>query len=99
SADIVVSSAIALDCPRWMLCGKCGTLVCDGERSRLRYFDATKVPPLKALDAAAPGRQYWKEDLPWEEKELAVEPPPVMAFHENVYDVLRNEGPSVVTPE
>lgn len=99
SADIVVSSAIALSSPKWMLCGTTGTLLCDGERSRIRYYDASKVPARSVLDAAAPDRKYAKEALPWEEKEIPVEPPPVKSFHENVLDVLLHQGTAVVTPE
>lgn len=98
-ADIIASSAIALDAPRWMLCGKYGTLVCNGEKSRVRYYDPSKVPPIAVLDAAAPQWLYQKETLPWEEKESVVEPPPVKPFHENVHDVLRHQGQQVVTPE
>ena len=99
TADLVVSTAIALDAPRWMLCGKNGTLVSDGQKSRLRYYDPAKAPPLVVLDAAAPGREYQKEALPWEEKEIEIGPPPVKAFHENVYDVVVERAAQVVTPE
>lgn len=99
TADLVVSTAIALDAPRWMLCGKNGTLASDGQKSRVRYYDPAKAPPLEVLDAAAPGRQYQKEALPWEEKEIEIGPPPVRAFHENVYDVLIHRAAQVVTPE
>jgi len=99
SADVLLSTAIALEAPRWMLCGKYGTLVSDGTRSHLRRYDPAKAAPLFVLDAAAPNREYLKETLPWEEQEMAVEPPPVATFYENVYDVLRRGGPQVVTPE
>lgn len=99
TADLVASTAIALDSPRWMLCGKYGTLVSDGKKSRLRYYDPAQAPALSALDAAAPNRQYQKEALPWKEAEIEIGPPPVKPFHENVHDVLLNQGPPTVTPE
>lgn len=99
TVDLVVSSAIALGMPRWMLCGKYGTVTSDGKVSRARFYDSSKVPPLTALDGAAPGREYLKEELPWQEKELPVEPAPVPSFHQNVYDVLTGGASQVVTPE
>jgi len=101
TADIVVSSAMALGAPRWMLCGSLGTLTCDGKTSQLRYYDGTKVEPLSVLDTAAPNRKYLREELPWEEKEVEVEvdAAPVKPFHENVQDVLTGKGQPIVTPE
>lgn len=99
TADIVVSSALALSGPRWMLCGSRGTLTSDGKTSKLRYYDAAGAPPLEVIDAAAPGRQYLRETLPWQECELTVEPAPVKPFHENVLEVLTGKARPVVTPE
>ena len=99
TADIVVSSAIALSGPKWMLCGSRGTLISDGEKSKLRFYDGTKVEPLNVIDAAAPGRKYLSETLPWEEKELLASPAPVKPFHENVLDVLTTQVQPIVTPE
>ncbi len=100
TADIVVTSAIAYTGgPRWMLCGRYGTLTSDGTVSKVRYYDPAKATPLEVLDTAAPGRQYLSETLPWEEKEIPVEPAPVKAFHENIYDVLASGAPQVITPE
>ncbi len=99
TADIVVSTAMALSGPKWILCGSCGTLISDGETSKLRFYDGSKVQALDVIDAAAPGRQYLYEQLPWEEKELKVPPAPVKAFHENILDVLTGNAAPVVTPE
>ena len=99
TADIVVSSAIALSGPKWMLCGSRGTLISDGEKSKLRFYDGTKVEPLNVIDAAAPGRKYLSETLPWEEKERLASPAPVKPFHENVLDVLTTQVQPIVTAE
>lgn len=105
SADVLVSSAMALGLPRWMLCGRYGTMVGDGREvgdgklSRLRYYDPTKVKPVPVIDAAAPGREYPKDNLPWQEMELPLDPKPVKSFHENVYDVLCGRAEPVITPE
>lgn len=100
TADVVVTSAVALSQgPKWMLCGKNGTLVSDGTTSTIRYYDPGKVEDLSVLDAAAPGRQYLRETLPWEEKTLEVKPSGVVSFHQNVLDVLLGKADQIVTPE
>ena len=99
TADVVVSSAMALPAPRWMLCGSRGALTSDGKMSKIRYYDGSKVTPASIVDAAAPGRQYLSESLPWEEKELPVDPAPVESFHENVFNVLTAGAKQIVTPE
>ncbi len=99
TADVVVSSAMALGGPRWLICGKYGTLSSDGKMSRVRYYDPAKAPEMSLLDEAAPGRQYSKEQLPWEEREIEVASAAVSSFHENVFDVLTADATQVVTPE
>lgn len=99
TADIIVSSAMALSGPRWILCGPRGTLVSDGETSKLRFYDATKVRNQDVIDGAAPGRQYIYEQLPWEERELKAAPAPVKTIHGNILDVLAGNAEPVVTPE
>ena len=74
-------------------------MISDGEKSKLRFYDGTKVEPLNVIDAAAPGRKYLSETLPWEEKELLASPAPVKPFHENVLDVLTTQVQPIVTAE
>ena len=99
TADVLVTSAMALSGPRWILCGTLGTLVSDGKTSKVKYYDGTKVESLSVLDEAAPGRKYLTETLPWEEEELTVEPAPVEPFHQNVLSVLTKGAEPIVTPE
>ncbi|HWL54481.1 MAG TPA: Gfo/Idh/MocA family oxidoreductase, partial [Chthoniobacteraceae bacterium] len=99
TADIVVSSAIALGLPKWTICGKYGTLQSDGTTSKLRYYNPAKATPLSVLDTAAPDRKYLREELPWEEKEIKIPETTTKPFHENIYDVLVHGAPQVVTPE
>ncbi len=100
TANLVVSSAVAVTSPRWMLFGKFGALECNGKTSRLRYYDPEKAQKLTIVDAAPEGRKYLTEELPWVEKQLEVEPPGgVPSFHQNVYDVLSGAGEQLVTPE
>lgn len=99
TVDFLISSAIALDGPKWLLCGSSGTLVCDGKTSTMRSFDPAQVPDLQVLDTAAPGREYQNEELPWVETQQPIGPAPVPGFHENVLDVLHSGADPVVTPE
>jgi scyllo-inositol 2-dehydrogenase (NADP+) len=99
TADIVVSSAMALAGPKWMLFGTRGALFSDGETSKLRFYDGDKAAPVSILDGAAPERKYLGDNLPWQEKEVTVEPAPVKPFHENVLDVLTGNAEPIVTPE
>jgi predicted dehydrogenase len=99
TADVVVSSAMALSGPKWILYGNRGPMISDGEKSTVRYYDGTKVEPLNVIDAAAPGRQYLTEALPWEEKELKAAPAPVKSFHENILEVLTKNAAPIVTPQ
>ncbi|HRJ74085.1 MAG TPA: Gfo/Idh/MocA family oxidoreductase [Terrimicrobiaceae bacterium] len=99
TADVVVSSAIALGGPKWVLCGKYGTLISDGQKSTLKYYAPAEVLALEVADGAAPNRQYLRESLPWQTEEIAVEPAEVPSFHANVHDVLLGRAEPLVTPE
>lgn len=100
TGDLTVSSALAGSTgPLYSINGRYGALTSDGRKSFLRYYDPAKVPVREVIDAAAPGRAYLDEDLPWVEEELVVEPCPVPPFHDNIYDVLRAGADQVVTPE
>ncbi len=100
TADVTVTTAFALDgVPKWILAGKYGSLVSDGVVSKIRYYDPSKLPPISAFDAAAPNREYGKETIPWEDKELPVEPSVAGSPHQNIYDVLTGQAQAVVTPE
>lgn len=100
TADIVVSSVMAQAAPRWLVCGSRGTLLADDKGGKIRFYDGNAVEPLTVLDAAAPGRQYLSETLPWQERDVSVgKEAPVPAFHQNVLDVLTGKAEPVITPE
>ncbi len=100
TGDLTISSALAGENgPTYTLNGKYGGLTSDGVTSKLRYYDPTKVDSLEVIDAAAPGRAYLREELPWVEETITVEPAPVSGFHQNIFDVLANGAEQVVTPE
>ncbi len=98
-ADLLISTAVPLSGPRWTLCGSLGSMVSDETTTKLRFLDAKELPAREVVDGGAPGREYCSESLPWQEKELPVEPAPVRCFHENVYEVLAHGAAPGVTPE
>lgn len=100
TADILVSSAMAFCGPQWIVSGRYGACRIDAKKLSLRYYNPTEAPPLKLISkAAAPDRQYLREQLPWREEERELTPVPCGTFHENVHDVLRHGAKPVVTPE
>ena len=101
TADMEIANAqnIAGALPRWILCGSCGTLTCDGRESVIRWFDPQDVEPIEAIDAAVSDRGYHADQLPWQEKTVAPEGPDVGDFYDNVAAVLRHDAPLYVTAE
>lgn len=99
SADVIVSGALALSGPQWILAGKYGACIFDGKTSRLRYYDPAKAPQLKVIEGAAPNRQYLREQLPWIEEEIEAGPADCPSFHENIHAVLTSGADQIVTPE
>ena len=83
-----------------MMLGTCGTLVCDGGTSTLRYFDPKKVKDLPVDLRPPEGRRYGNQDkLPWREKTMKAVPKDKSGFYDNVYDVLRRRKAMAITPE
>lgn len=99
TADVVVSTAMAFQAPKWMVFGKYGGLSSDGVKSSIKYYDPSAVPEISPEDGPAPERKYWSETLPWVIEELLVEAEGVPTFHEDVYRVLTKGGLPMVTAE
>lgn len=100
--DLLVTTCLALPGPRTVLMGTQGTLqAMDDQTARLKFFDATSLPPLEVIDGLAPGRKYGNDEvLPWVEEEQAIVPAKrIGGFHDNVWTVLREGGEMVVTPD
>ncbi|MES2309111.1 MAG: Gfo/Idh/MocA family oxidoreductase [Verrucomicrobiota bacterium] len=101
--DLVVSSAIAHGCPRWIICGKYGTFVSDGKKGKLHYYDPSQVEELSLIDDAAPGRRYHEEVLPWKEEEVDAGDPRmesfIRSFHQSVLNVLLEGKEPQISPE
>jgi predicted dehydrogenase len=101
--DMEISSAqnIAVELPKWVLCGSCGTLTCNGKESVIRWFDPKEAGAVQAIDAAARDRAYaWQAPpLKWQETRVKPEGPDIGTFYDNVTAVLKRNQPMVVTPE
>jgi hypothetical protein len=98
--DLEVSTSCAFPEPKWTLLGSCGTLVSDGLRSKIKWFDPKKLGKLAVIETPLPGRLYGNDDIiPWQEEEVASSGTPIGDFYDNVWDVLRNRKKMVVTPE
>ncbi len=102
TAELELSDVQALpfQYPKWVVCGKYGTLISDGNTSTLRYYDPAEAPPLEleAGTAATVGFTA-REELPWQEQQLNVDDAPGGNFYDNVTEVLRRGGEMVVTPD
>ncbi|MFH1022942.1 MAG: Gfo/Idh/MocA family oxidoreductase [Planctomycetota bacterium] len=99
-ADVEISTSCAIAEPAWTLLGNCGTLVCDGESSTIKFFDPARMPKLEAQESlASEGRRYTHHALTWDDRTITVEGEFVWDFYENVYEVMRKGGQMRVTPE
>ncbi|MCC7191861.1 MAG: Gfo/Idh/MocA family oxidoreductase [Phycisphaeraceae bacterium] len=100
--DMEVSSAQNLGTApyKWVLSGTCGTLVMDGAKSTIRWFDPQAAPPLEVVDGPAADRKYGNADkLPWQEKTVDATAPVSCNFYDNVFGVIRRGEPQVITSE
>jgi len=100
--DIEISGAVALGEPAYRVMGSCGSLVCDGEESHLKWFDPAQAPPLD-LHPETPAEDAGfgnPEQLPWQEKTLPARPSgDLPRFYDLVYRTLRRGDPFPVTLE
>lgn len=100
--DAFISTCCALPIPRFILIGSTGTVVSQtGETATFRYYEQSSANRLEVIEGAAAGRKYGTgEVLPWKEITRPVEPEKRSgAFYDNVYGVLRESAPMVVTME
>lgn len=98
--DIEICTSCAFPEPKWTLLGSNGTLISDGNTSKIKRYDPTKVKPLKVIETPPVGRKYGNDDvLPWEEYETPSVGKSQGDFYDNVYGVLRHGAKQEVTPE
>jgi scyllo-inositol 2-dehydrogenase (NADP+) len=98
--DMEVSSVCKFPEPKWTLLGSHGTLVSDGSKAKIAWFDPKQAGKYKLLEQPTPDRSYVSDDkLPWQEEEVPAVGPSIGDFYDNVYAVLREGKKLVVKPE
>ncbi|MBM3500317.1 MAG: Gfo/Idh/MocA family oxidoreductase, partial [Armatimonadetes bacterium] len=98
--DMEVSSACKFEEPKWTVLGTHGTLVSDGTTSRIEWFDPRKLGRLPVVETPHPKRKYGNDDvIPWQSEEAPSVGPSLGDFYDNVWAVLRERKPMIVTPE
>lgn len=99
TVSAMASSVCALPFPRLTLFGSCGTLQEDYHQATLRFFDPTAVPVREVIDTAAPTDGSLQEELPWQEKQVPVQPKePQGKFYDGVAATLLEGAPFAVDP-
>jgi predicted dehydrogenase len=99
-ADCTLSTKTQATLPRWMLCGRYGTLTFDGHKAKLKFYDPQKVPELTPDETAPKERQYGTgEFLPWEEKEESAAGFERGDIYDDIVKVLRHGGTPYVAME
>jgi predicted dehydrogenase len=99
-AEVTLSTSVATELPRWILCGRCGTMLFDGKTAKLKFYDPKKAPALKVNPGTPAGRKYGTgEVLPWEEKLETADDCGIGNIYDNVVGVLRRGEKMYVTPE
>lgn len=100
--DIELTHACAYPQDTWLIMGTQGSLACDRETVRWRYFDPEEAPPLVLDTEPTPDRSYNYEELPWHEETFEL----VTDFHgsarqlyRDLYATIRQGTPLVITPE
>jgi predicted dehydrogenase len=87
--DVEINQATAWPQPPWHVNGAYGTVVLEDRTFKVRYYDPAEAPPLEVTEGAAPGRSYDNRDrLPWQEKEVPVDPAKQLDFYRNVRAVI-----------
>ena len=101
--EINITTACAFPQPNFLVQGTQGSLVCDRDKVRWRYFDPAEAPPL-ILDEApiARDRTYNREQLPWKEERAPLDydgAGGVQALYRSLYAALRQGAELDITPQ
>ena len=101
TADLELSTAAATPLGHITFLGANGSMIIQGGRAHLKYFDPRKIRPLKLKKTlAAAGREYATDrSLPWVEEHLPVEGPDIGTFYDAVIDTIRNRKKFPVNPD
>ncbi|MHB8996790.1 MAG: Gfo/Idh/MocA family protein [Armatimonadota bacterium] len=98
--DMEVSSVCKFPEPKWTLLGSNGTLISDGSKAKIAWFDPKKAGKYSVMEKPTPDRSYVSDEkLPWQEEEVPAVGPSIGDYYDNVYAVLREGKKMVVKPE
>ena len=98
--DMEVSSVCKFPEPKWTLLGSNGTLISDGSKAKIAWFDPKKAGKYSVMEKPTPDRSYVSDTkLPWQEEEVPAVGPSIGDYYDNVYAVLREGKKMVVKPE
>ena len=98
--DMEISGISAIKQPMWWILGTCGSLVCDGQTTHLRYFNPKRLKPRRAIDSHMVSHRSYTvgETLPWKEKEIPVKAKTKVDLYGRLYDSIRNRKALLVEP-
>lgn len=98
--DYDCTTVCAAPLPAWLIMGENGTAWIQGGQATIKYLDRALLPKLEVEDLhQVPTRQYFREQLPWQEKTEPATLKPERNFYDYLFDALRNGKPLLVTPE
>jgi predicted dehydrogenase len=98
--DMEVSSVCKFPEPKWTLLGSNGTLISDGSKAKIAWFDPKKAGKYSVMEKPTPDRSYVSDQkLTWQEEEVPAVGPSIGDYYDNVYAVLREGKKMVVKPE
>lgn len=98
--DMEVSSVCKFSEPKWTVLGSNGTLISDGSKATIAWFDPKTAGKYKVLENPTPDRSYVSDDkLQWQEEVVPAVGPSIGDYYDNVYAVLREGKKMVVKPE
>lgn len=100
--DVELSNAAAYPQDRWMIHGDRGGLRGTAERLQWRTVDWDTQPQRQLETTAAPGREYSKDDIAWNDHEWTLSPDEPSAYDRYYHDLfatLRDDRPLVIQPD
>jgi predicted dehydrogenase len=109
--DIELSDLFAYGQDRWLVCGTAGGLRGSADRLEWKWIDWGTMQPRPLQLEPTPDRSYNNEKLPWQTAEwkpetaadtgggAAPSPQPVLDLYADLYRVIRDGVPQVITPE
>ena len=99
--EVESTMVCALPLTAWVVMGSRGTLVSDGQTSRLRYTKLKKLPAVKPIDShVVESRRYgFGEVIEFAEETMPTALAPKRKYYDYLYDSIRKGKPLFVTPE